>query len=343
MAGVNAPAAPRIWPPATPSADAARKLGRPAPCDSLGPMVSLAELLPRGSLLDGAMGTELIGRGLDLSVEPPERWNVTRPDAVRDVHARYAAAGAVAVQTNTFGANSFRLAAYGVAGAVREWNAAAVRLARESAPGCAIIGSIGPTGATPPPEGDAILADLEAAFAEQAAALADAGADALHVETMYHPKEARAAVRGCRIGAPGVPVIASFTCRIEAGHVTTGFGFPAESLLQAFLEEGAAGVGVNCTLAPADMLDAVRTIRRRTALPIVARPTIVPTNAAPLLPGEFATGALALIAAGATAVGGCCGTGPADIASARTALDTAMPDLRDAPVSAAPPRASTAA
>lgn len=287
-------------------------------------MVAAAELLSQGTLLDGGMGTELLGRGLDLEVEPAEFWNVTRPETVAEIHKRYAAAGSTAIQTNTFGANRYRLARYGLADRVNELNLAAARLAREAAPGAVILGAIGPTGARPPPQGDANLAELEEIFAEQAAALYRGEVDLLHVETMDHPKEARAAVRGCRIGAPELPVVASLTCRQEGRVYSTGLGFGPEVLVQAFLEEGAQGIGVNCTLAPADMLDLVRDLRARTDAPILAAPTIAPHNAAPLLPEEFATGALALLAVGATAVGGCCGTGPADIAAARAAIDAQL-------------------
>jgi 5-methyltetrahydrofolate--homocysteine methyltransferase len=285
-------------------------------------VVALTQLLPTGTLLDGGVGTQLLARGLDLAVEPPEIWNLSRPEQVLDVHSRYRQAGATALQTNSFGGNRRRLAGYGLADQVFDLNAAAARLARQAAgPKLAVIGSIGPSGTTPPPEGDASLGELEEMFAEQAAALAHGGVDALHVETMYHPKEARAALRGCRLGAPALPVIASLTCRMEGAHYATGLGYGPEPIVQAFVEEGAAGLGVNCTLTPADMLDLVRLLRRRTTGPILAKPTIAPQNGAPLLPGEFATGALALLAAGATAVGGCCGSGPADIAAARAAID----------------------
>ena len=283
---------------------------------------AVAELLPRGTLLDGAMGTQLMARGLDLASEAPESWNVARPSEVRDIHLRYLEAGAEAIQTNTFGANAFRLAPRGLAELGFEYNVAGATLARDAAGrDGTVIGVLGPSGATPPPEGDASLVALEQAFAEQALALAQGGVDLLHVETMYHPKEARAALRGCRIGAPDLPVLASFTCRLEASGYTTGLGFSPDALVQVFVEERADALGVNCTLEPASMLDMVRDLRARTELPLVAMPTIAPANAAPLLPGEFATGVLALHAVGADAVGGCCGTGPADIAAARSALD----------------------
>jgi len=286
------------------------------------PLARAAALLPTGTLLDGAMGTQLLARGLDLTAQAPESWNLEHPDQVREIHAHYLRAGANAIQTNTFGANRYRLATRGLQDLTTDYNLAGAVLAREAAgPERVVIGAIGPTGATPPPQGDAILAELEGAFAEQAMALADGGVDLLHVETMYHPKEARAALRGCRIGAPQLPVIASVTCRCAGSAYSTGLGYGPETIVQAFLEEGAQAIGVNCTLEPASMLDLVRLLRERTSLPIIARPTIAPSHSPPLLPEEFATGVLALLAVGADAVGGCCGTGPVDIAAARAALD----------------------
>jgi len=286
-------------------------------------MASFASLLPRGTLLDGAMGTELIAAGLDPATEPADGWNLAHPRRVRAIHDAYLRAGAHAIQTNTFGANRVRLAAAGLADRVFEINAAGATLACDAArgTGARVIGSLGPSGATPPPEGSANLALLEQAFAEQAGALAAGGVDMLHVETMYHPKEARAAVRGCRIGAPQLPVIASVTCRREGSVYSTGLGFSPDTILQAFREEGASAVGVNCTLMPANMLDLIRAVRARTTLPLVACPTAARPGITRLSPHAFATGALALLSAGADIVGGCCGTGPDDIAATRAALD----------------------
>jgi 5-methyltetrahydrofolate--homocysteine methyltransferase len=240
------------------------------------------------------------------------------------VHQAYFAAGADVVQTNTFGATRIRLSAFGRQTDVRALNLAGALLARELRPaGALIAASVGPTGAIPPPEGKADLIEMEDAYAEQAMALAEGGVDLIHIETMYHPKEARAALRGIHEGAPGLAVVASMTCRRTTRGYATPLGFPPEPMIAAFLEEDADGVGVNCTLAPADMLDLIRLLRSKTGKPIFAKPTVTPTNQAPILPEELAIGALALIAAGATAVGGCCGAGPEDIRAVRKAIDDA--------------------
>src|SRR4051794_7219273 len=111
------------------------------PCDSIYPM-RLDRDPARPLLLDGAIGTELVGRGLRVRAESPESWNLTRPDDVRQIHAAYAAAGAEAIQTNTFGATRPRLARFGLGAQMREICLAGVRLAREGAPAATVIGSL---------------------------------------------------------------------------------------------------------------------------------------------------------------------------------------------------------
>lgn len=275
--------------------------------------------LPERSLLDGGMGTGLMARGLRVHEQPPELWNALHPEIVRELHDQFIEAGSDAVQTNSFGASRLRLRARGLEERVRELNLAAAAIARAArAEGC-VIGSIGPTGAIPPPEGTADLYELEDTFAEQAGLLAEGGVDLLHVETMSHSKEARAAIRGVRQAAPDLPLAVSISCKRLGDTFTTSLGYGAEAMIGVLLEEEVDAIGANCTLTPGDLLDlAIRLIE--TGLPVIAQPTIAPESGAPLYPGEFATGAQALFAVGVRAVGGCCGTGPADIASARDAL-----------------------
>lgn len=288
-------------------------------------MVAL-DWLPSRLVLDGGVGTALLARGLDLAEEPPEAWNLRHPDAIMQVHRQFADAGAGAIQTNTFGANRMRLATTGREDQVGVLNRAGVQLAREAVPrGVLVVGSMGPTGAVPPPEGDADLIELEEVFADQAAALSDSQIDLLHLETFYHPKELRAALRGCRAGAGGVPVVASFSCgRVGAGYASV-LGFPPDALLSVAIEERAEGVGINCSLVPADMLALVERLVARAQVPVFAKPVVAPHQGAPLYPQEFAAGALALFDAGARAVGGCCGTGPADVAALKNTLDATLP------------------
>ncbi len=296
----------------------------------LSPAVVGLDWLPPRLLLDGGVGTALIARGLDLGRAPPEAWNLARPEVVEEVHRRFVEAGCGAVQTNTFGGNRVRLRSYGMEGEVAAVNRAALERARLALPDHVhVIASLGPSGAIPPPEGDADLHDLEDVFAEQASAIAEASEGRvalLHLESFYHPKELRAALRGCRDGAPGLPVAASFACNQTKAGFRTAMGFPAEVLLAVALEERADAVGANCWLPPGPMLPLIERMVARSPVPVFAKPIVAPAGSPPLLPGEFAAGVIALFEAGARAVGGCCGAGPADLAAA--ALAMMSPDER---------------
>jgi 5-methyltetrahydrofolate--homocysteine methyltransferase len=267
------------------------------------------------------MGTALIARGLKPDQDSTALWNLEKPDEVRAVHAGFVSAGARAIQTNTFAAN--RLALRGFGGAdVAECNRAAVALAQEaSEPGTLIIGSIGPSGELPPPQGDADLHLLEETFAEQAMLLAEAGVDFLHAETMCHPKELRAVMRGCRQGAPQMPLVVSISCQRSGAQFKSSLGFSAEALVAVALEEKAAGIGANCMLPPEAMSQLISYIVEQADVPVFAKPTIAPDGGPPLYPEEFAQGVLSLFGLGAAAVGGCCGTSAEDIRAAAERLE----------------------
>lgn len=279
----------------------------------------------RPMLLDGAMGTELIARGLSTRVDCADAWNLTRPDDVRAVHAAYAAAGAEAVQTNTFGATRPRLKRFGMEDRQREICEAAVRLAREGAPGATIIGSLGPTGETLPLAGNADLGWLREAYAEAAAALAAAGAEAIHLETQFHPAELQIAIAGARAGAPGLPLIASMALMPGATGLETPHGVPIGKMMRAIEANLPDAVGVNCAVEAERMLQAVELLRDRFELPVWAKPQAkmsdkCATGQSKETPESFARRAVALVDAGASAVGGCCGTTPASIVALRAAL-----------------------
>ncbi len=279
--------------------------------------------LPPRLLLDGGVGTALIALGLDLAREPPEAWNLLRPELVQQIHRGFAEAGSQAIQSNTFGSNRIRLRAFGLEHQVAALNRSGIELARAAIPDeLLLIASVGPSGAVPPPEGDADLIELEETFAEQAAAIADAGAGRvafIHLESFYHPKELRAALRGCRAGAPALSVAASLACNRAGASYKSALGFPVELLLSVALEERADAVGANCWLPPHDMLPLIERLLARSPVPVMAKPTVAPTGQPRLHPEQFAAGALALFAAGARAVGGCCGTTAADLAAAAAA------------------------
>jgi 5-methyltetrahydrofolate--homocysteine methyltransferase len=288
-------------------------------CDAIY-FLRLERQMVRPILLDGAMGTELIARGLRVREQAPESWNLDKPEDVRAIHAAYVAAGAEIVQTNTFGATRPRLDRFGLASKQREIIRAAVELARSA--GVPVWGSLGPTGLTLPLTGGD-LAPIEAAFAEAAALLAEAGVEAIHLETQFHPGELEAAVRGAR--SAGKPVIASMTLMPGVSGLETPHGVPMLKMVRAVEASEPNAVGVNCSVEAERMRAAVEQLREALPLPIVAKPQAklsdkCATGRSSESPEAFARHAVALVAAGASAVGGCCGVGPAGIAAFKTAL-----------------------
>ncbi len=277
----------------------------------------------RPILLDGAVGTELIARGLRVREECPEAWNLQKPDDVRAIHAAYAAAGADVIQTNTFGATRPRLDRFGLAAQQRELIRAAVELARQAAPSGTIWGSLGPTGETLALTGGE-LGPIEHAYAEAAALLAEAGVDAIHLETQFHPGELEAAIRGAR--SAGKPVIASMTLMAGASGLETPHGVPAKKMIRAVELGQPDAVGVNCSIDAERMLRCVELLREMLTLPVVAKPQAklsdkCATGRSSESAESFARHSRALVAAGAAAIGGCCGVGPSWIAALKGVLD----------------------
>ena len=258
-------------------------------------------------LLDGAMGTELIARG--VAAERVLHANRERPDLVLAIHQSYHAAGARVLTANTFTANRYRCASGEEAAALA---VAGVRLARQAAGTDALVlGSIGPLG--PVVGADLTTAEAEAAFAEVALAMADALVDGFILETMGSTAEAAAALAACRRVAR-LPVIA---CR----HVARADALELAEFAAAMESGGAAAVGLNCGAGPRLMLPAVRLLAGSTKLPVAARPNAGhPTSlgGAPsyhLRPAWLVEQAQAMISAGVGIIGGCCGVGPAHIAA----------------------------
>lgn len=280
----------------------------------------------RTVLLDGALGTELMARGLGPGL-PPELWNVDRAEAVRAIHAAYFEARADVVSTNSFGGSPLKLAAYGLEARAYELNRAAARLAREAAPpGRHVAGSLGPTGKFLKPQGPATEEDLVAAFAEQARGLADGGVDIFLVETQYDLREARAALRGVR-AASDRPVFVTMTFNAFPRGYFTLMGDAAPQAAAALEGAGAAAVGANCTLTTAEMAGCIRSMRAATSLPLIAqanagRPTAEADGTVRYAQTveEFVRFIPGIVEAGAVFVGGCCGTNPAHIRATARAI-----------------------
>jgi 5-methyltetrahydrofolate--homocysteine methyltransferase len=282
--------------------------------------VSLLELAgTRTVLFDGAIGTMLMAQGLSVGMAP-EIWNADRPELVREVHAAYFAAGADVVSTNSFGGTPMKLAAHGLEGRAYELNHAAARLAREAAPpGRFVAGSIGPTGRFLKPQGPCDEKDLEAAFADQVRGLAAGGVDVLIVETQYDLREALAAVRGAR-SVSTLPVFVTMTFNAKPRGFFTLMGDTPARAAAALEKAGVAAFGANCTLASDQMAACIRSCREATRLPLIAQ-----ANAGQPAVGDdgrivysqtvedYVRFVPEIIEAGASFVGGCCGTDPSYI------------------------------
>jgi homocysteine S-methyltransferase len=266
-----------------------------------------------GLVFDGAMGTSLYEHGM-LYTWCFDELNVSRPDVIHAVHESFVEAGAQVLETNTFGANRFRLEYHGFAARVREINAAGVRIARRAAGGKAFVaGSVGPTGLVLETLPIARRDEVEEAFVEQCAALVEAGVDGLMLETFRQPDELELAVSAARTAAAGgLPVIASVSFD-ESG--TTADGRPPEQVAQLLADLGVQAIGVNCATGPAGVYEMV--IRMAgPGLPLVAIPNaglpqrIEGRLAYMATPEYFQIYSRRLFKADVHAVGGCCGTTP---------------------------------
>jgi len=298
-------------------------------------------------IADGGMGTSLIDTGVALDA-CMEALNERDPARVTSIHAAFVAAGSQLVLTNTFGANRSRLERHGLADRVAAICAAGVERARAAMPEL-VGGSIGPLGVRLQPYGRVDPAEAFDAYREQAAALAEAGADVLVIETQTDLRELEQAVNAARDAAPGLALLASATFTRDD---RTLLGDTPEVIARRLLDLGVDGLGVNCGEGPAQMLRLIRTIAPLAAeTPIIARPNAGgPTEvggrflypATPEYVGEITR---ALLDEGAAIVGGCCGTGPAHTRAIADAVRDRGPRARvelPAPSVAADPSAATA-
>jgi methionine synthase I (cobalamin-dependent) len=284
----------------------------------------IEELAAKGPILtDGAWGTQLQARGLPPGAFP-DAWNLSHADQVEEVGCAYVDAGSQIILTNTFGANRIRLAEFGLEKDLSEINRAGVAVSRSATRGHALVfASIGPTGKLLI-DSDFSADRIRAAFEEQAEILADAGADALVIETMTDLEEAILAVTAAR--ATGLPVIACMVFDSGKDKQCSMMGNTPEDSARALNDAGADAIGANCGQAIEGYAAICRRLRAATELPIWLKP-----NAGlPVLvngraeyhatAADFAAQAPALIASGATFLGGCCGTSPAFIQATQSVL-----------------------
>ena len=277
-------------------------------------------------LFDGGIGTQLQERGLGIGVAP-ESWNIEHPDWVREIHRSYVDAGAEALTTNSFGGSRFKLEKGGFGDRVVEINSAAASLAREAAgTGTWVAGSVGPTGEFLEPLGTVHPDQMKEAFRIQVKALIDGGADLIIIETMTALDEIVLAIQAAR-DVGDFPIIASMTFDPTKQGYRTMMGVDIPTAVRTLQEEGADAVGSNCGNGIDDFIHIVGEIRAVTDRFIVAEanagiPELQDGKTVYRETPEMMSSKLPkLLDAGATIVGGCCGTTPEHIRQFRDVID----------------------
>jgi len=285
-------------------------------------------------LCDGAMGSMLYGRGIFIN-RCYDELNVTQPEIVSEVHREYLQAGAVMIESNTFGANAVRLERYGLEEKAREFNLAGIRLARaavdqmreKQASDAYVAGAIGPLGVRIGADQKVSEAEAYAAFVDQVKALVEGGpgvgADLLVIETIMAMKEAEIAIKAAKTEGRGAPIVAMVTVNPDGNCLD---GTSPEEAARLMEEWGADAVGCNCSEGPAIVLEVIERMRKVTKLPLAAMPNagapkVVDGRHLYLTSPEYlASFARKFVKAGARFVGGCCGTTPQHTRSMRGAL-----------------------
>ena len=287
------------------------------------------QLSRRVLVADGAMGTMLYARGVFLNRSFDE-LNLSSPDLVRGVHQDYIKAGAEILETNTFGANRVRLAAFGIAEKLKEINLAGVRLARQAARDTAFVaGAVGPLGIRIEPLGPTSFAEARAVFREQVDALAEAGVDALIFETFGNLDELREAVLAGRDAVgDAVPIIAQVTID-DFGHL------PGGTDPETFTREMDAWpvdvIGLNCSVGPKAAFETIERMLAVSSKPMSAMPNaglpmrVEGRNIYLCSPEYMAQYARRMLWAGVKIVGGCCGTTPDHIKLIRSETRSLQP------------------
>jgi len=287
----------------------------------------LEKIENRVLVCDGAMGTMLYSKGISPT-RCFEELNLSSPQLVKEVHLTYAKVGAEILETNTFGATRRRLEKYNQGERVREINLAGGRLAREVAgDDLYVAGSVGPLGVRLEPLGPTPLEEARAAFREQIAALAEGGVDLIVVETMSDPNEAHQALLAAR-EACSLPVVVQMTVQEDG---TTPIGALPEDFARKLDEWGADVVGLNCSVGPAAILEALEIMAAVTSRKLSAQPnaglprTVQGRNIYLSSPEYLASYARRFIQCGARLVGGCCGTTPEHIKAIKAAVRSLSP------------------
>ncbi len=274
---------------------------------------------------DGATGTNLQAAGLGLGV-PPEEWLFDEPEKILALHRAFVQAGSDIILTDSFGGTRIRLRESQYLDRLAEINRRAVELARQAAnerAGVMVAGSMGPTGLLMEPFGELTHDDVANAYAEQAAALTEGGADLLVLETFFALEEATAAIEGVQ-RASKLPLVVSFS--FDQG-TRTMMGLTPTQVAKTMAPLGVAALGANCGRSLDEMIQVVQEyVAANTGLPLWIKPNaglprmdgdISVYDTTPETMGEYAK---KFVVAGAKMVGGCCGSSPAHVAAIATAV-----------------------
>ena len=286
---------------------------------------NLLERLKESSVLcDGAMGTLLYAKGIFIN-RCYDELNLSQPELIRAVHHDYLQAGAEIIETNTFGANSFRLGRHSIADKVRDINLAGAHVAREAAKSFDVWvgGAVGPLGVRIEPLGKTSFEEARDSFREQIAALVEGGVNVIVMETFGYLEELHQAILAARDVDPKIPIVAQVTIDEDANCLD---GSTPETFAPRLGEWGADVIGCNCSVGPVAMLDAMERVRAATTLPLAAQPnagiprSVEGRNIYLCSPEYMASYARKFVAAGVRLVGGCCGTTPEHIRTMKSAL-----------------------
>src|SRR3954470_4386288 len=281
----------------------------------------LEALDQRVLVCDGAMGTMLYARGVFLNRSFDE-LNVTQPELVADVHHAYVRAGADVIETNTFGANRVKLSTFGLADRTADINVHGAQLARRAARDAYVAGSIGPLGVRIEPWGKTGVDEAQAHFAEQAAALLEGGVDLFVLETFRDINEIGAAIRAVR-SVCALPIVAQVTTEEDGNSLD---GAAPETFVPDLERVGADVVGLNCSVGPAAMLEAIERMSHVTTVKLSAQPNagqpreVEGRHIYLCSPEYMASYARRFISSGVRLVGGCCGTTPEHIRHIKMAV-----------------------
>jgi homocysteine S-methyltransferase len=270
------------------------------------------------------MGTLLYSKGIFIN-RCYDELNVTQPELIRGVHKEYLQAGAEIIETNTFGANVFRLGRHSLADRVRDINLAGAQIARDAAKSFDVwvAGSVGPLGIRIEPLGKTSFEEARSAFRDQIAALVEGGVDLIILETFGYLEELHQAMLALRDVNPKIPVVAQVTIDEDANCLD---GSTPEAFTPRLADWGADVIGCNCSVGPVAMLDTIERMRALTSLPLAAQPnagiprSVEGRNIYLCSPEYMASYARKFVAAGVRLVGGCCGTTPDHIRVMKSAL-----------------------